>query len=219
MQKKILVTGTSRGIGKAIAKRLLQEGYHVCGTCTTGKQEIDHPCFTSFKLDLSDPYSIESFLSQIKDFSWQHLINNAAILLERGASYKINQDVLQKTFQVNLFGLIQLCEALETQLNLGSHIINFSSCWGVLSSPQDEFHAAYKMSKAAVNMYTKILGARLAKKGITVSSIDPGWVKTDMGTKEAPKSPECVAQEIFDIITTKDLPSGQFWLEGKKRNW
>ncbi len=59
---------------------------------------------------------------------------------------------------------------------------------------------------------------QLRDKGVTVSSLDPGWVRTDMGGEDAPINPEEVAEEIFDLASRK-VETGQFWLHGKKRSW
>ncbi|VEH85299.1 oxidoreductase (plasmid) [Legionella adelaidensis] len=72
------------------------------------------------------------------------------------------------------------------------------------------------MSKASLNMYTLLLSQRLPD--ITISSIDPGWVKTDMGSPQAPKSPEEVAMEIYTLVIT-DKKSGGFWHNGALREW
>jgi NAD(P)-dependent dehydrogenase (short-subunit alcohol dehydrogenase family) len=80
------------------------------------------------------------------------------------------------------------------------------------------------MSKAALNMYTRTLAFRLKKKGVIVSAIHPGWVKTDMGNsaateKEKPTiEPEEAANEIYNLIMNKS-ESGQFWQFGKQREW
>jgi NAD(P)-dependent dehydrogenase (short-subunit alcohol dehydrogenase family) len=83
------------------------------------------------------------------------------------------------------------------------------------------------MSKAALNMYTKTLAFRLREEGIIVSSLDPGWVKTDMGyqastPEEQPnREPQDAAEDIYKIVTevTQITDSGFFWKDGKKRDW
>ncbi|CZJ29667.1 short chain dehydrogenase [Legionella pneumophila] len=91
-----------------------------------------------------------------------------------------------------------------------------SSGWGAFSSNNSPFQPHYKMSKASLNMYTKLLAERLPQ--ITVSSFDPGWVKTNMGTQNAKKLPSETALEIYELISMKKK-SGYFWLNGKPRDW
>ena len=100
-------------------------------------------------------------------------------------------------------------------------IVNTSSVMGSLSKdPGDEVldDPCYRISKTAVNMYTKTLASRLRKQGITVSSVHPGWVKTDMGGKDAPRKPEEAADKIFTLATTPHK-TGLFWYDNEKFPW
>ena len=107
----------------------------------------------------------------------------------------------------------------------GSHIINIDSNYGAMSTPiDDNTSSAYRMSKAALNMYTRILAFHLKDKGIKVSSLDPGWVKTDMGygvsseTEKPDRDPEQPAEEIYNLAVG-NVESGVFWRFGKVREW
>ncbi|HGF0933799.1 TPA: SDR family NAD(P)-dependent oxidoreductase, partial [Legionella pneumophila] len=144
------------------------------------------------------------------------LINNAAVLLEEWNEEKINMSLLKKTFAINLFGTVELTEKCIPKFNDGAQIINISSGWGAFSSNNSPFQPHYKMSKVSLNMYTKLLAERLPQ--ITVSSFDPGWVKTNMGTQNAKKLPSETALEIYELISMKKK-SGYFWFNGKPRDW
>ena len=67
-------------------------------------------------------------------------------------------------------------------------------------------------------MYGRTLAFRLEAKNITVSIVDPGWVKTDMGGRGATRDPKLPAKEIFELATST-VPTGRFWYEGKERSW
>lgn len=221
--KKVFITGVSRGIGKATALKYLQEGYEVIGTSTSGNSDIEDKKFECMALDLSDRKSIDSLISNLKSKNIQFdiIINNAAILIEEWGKpdSSIDVDSLRKTFDVNFFGIVQITESLMQILNMDAMIINISSNWGSFSDPAfDPYHPLYKMSKAALNMYTKLLGCRLMDERIKVAAFDPGWVKTDMGTDNAFTSPEETAQQIFDL-SQSDIPTEQFWRNGKVRDW
>ncbi len=214
--KTIIVTGCSRGIGEAIAAHLAAAGHQVIGTSTDGKATLKY--VKVFPLDLSNPISIKKFHQSVSNQRIDVLINCAAILLEKWNNPQINMDQLKQTFDVNVFGLIELTEKLIPQINKGGHIINFSSGWGAICNNNvDEFAPHYKLSKAAVNMYTLLLARRL-EGSITVSAIDPGWVRTDMGGKNASRKPEEVVPEILRLIE-KDVPSGRFWKNNRERSW
>lgn len=126
---------------------------------------------------------------------------------------------LKQTFNINVFGTIELTEKLLPRLNPHGHIINITSDWGSFSEQNfDAFQPHYKMSKATLNMYTKLLAKRLEEKHIKVSSLDPGWTQTDMGGKVAPRLPKDVATDILNLLNN-DVETGQFWHQGKVRKW
>lgn len=215
-----IVTGSSRGIGLATVNLLsLDESSQIIGSSTSGKHSLNRPNFKCLKLDLSDSKSISEFVDQIGNIKIDFLINNAGILIEGWSDSAINMEQLKKTFDINVFGTIELTEKLLPKFSKHGRIINVSSDWGSFSEQNfDAFQPHYKMSKAALNMYTRLLAQRLKDKQITVSSLDPGWVQTDMGGKIAPRLPKDVAIDILNLLS-KDVESGQFWHQGKVRQW
>lgn len=215
-----VITGSSRGIGLATVELLTSTAdTKIIGSSTSGSHILNHLNFQCLKLDLSDSNSISEFVKNLKGLKLDFIINNAGILLEDWESSQINLIQLKKSFEVNLFGTIEFTEKLLPLLNKNAHIINVTSDWGSFSEQNfDAFQPHYKMSKAALNMYTKLLSKRLKEKYITVSSIDPGWTQTDMGGKEASRRPEEVAQDILNLLNS-NVETGQFWHRGEIRNW
>lgn len=215
-----VVTGSSRGIGLATVELLSkQSGFKVIGSSTSGNNLLDNSNFKCLKLDLSNNDSIDKFIQGLGDVKLDFLINNAGILIEKWDASDINMEQLKRTFDINVFGTIELTEKLLPLFNPNAHIINITSDWGSFSEQNfDAFQPHYKMSKAALNMYTKLLAQRLKDQHITVSSLDPGWVQTDMGGKIAPRLPKDVAADILNLLSN-DVESGQFWHQGKVRNW
>lgn len=224
--KTIIVTGASRGIGLAITQKFLAEGWFVVGTYNKTTVPINHKNFIPILLDQNSVASIDQGVKKIKEIA-PHidvLVNNAGVNLE-GADLTIDVEKIRKTFEVNVFGLVDVTERLLSVVFEKSHIINIDSNYGSFSTPiDDETSTGYRMSKAALNMYTRSLAFRLSKKGVIVSSFDPGWVKTDMGyavssDDEKPnREPEEVAQDVLNLVTTV-TESGCFWRFGKKREW
>ncbi|STX51236.1 oxidoreductase [Legionella busanensis] len=212
--KKTLITGASRGIGLETAKLFLEKGWEVIGTSTTGHCKFKHPGLTIYALNLANSQSIKHFVNQLD--SIDVLINNAAVLLDHWQEVKVNLDELKKTFDINVFGTIELTESCLKKINKPGQIINIASGWGAFSSNDSSHAPSYKLSKVCLNMYTKLLAERLSN--IIISSFDPGWVKTDMGTQSAPKLAATVAKELYDLV---HLPkkSGLFWHEGEIREW
>jgi NAD(P)-dependent dehydrogenase (short-subunit alcohol dehydrogenase family) len=218
--KKAIITGSSRGIGLATAKQiLLSKNMEVIGTSTSGKHSSISENFKCFTLNLSDEQSIDEFVNKLQGIPIDYLINNAAILQEKWNESKVNLDLLRRTFEVNFFGTIRLTEKLLPQMNKNGHIINISSGWGTFSDQNfDENVPHYKLSKTALNMYTKLLAERLKPQKIKVSAINPGWVKTDMGGYNASREPQESAKEILDLMLS-DVETGQLWFQGLIRSW
>ncbi|KTD74425.1 SDR family NAD(P)-dependent oxidoreductase [Legionella tucsonensis] len=210
----LVITGISRGIGLETAKIFLKNSWFVIGTSTNGHTSLKHQNLNIHPLNLVDSKQINHFVEQLPKIDV--LINNAAVLLEDWREEKINMRQLKDTFSVNVFGTIELTEQCIPKLNPNAQIINISSGWGTFSSNDSASVPHYKMSKSCLNMYTLLLAKRLPR--ITVSSFDPGWVKTDMGTNHAPKLPSKTAHELYELIN-KQKESGYFWHEGKTRNW
>lgn len=217
--KKVVITGISRGIGKATAEKFLSEGWYVIGSSTSGASPIELPNLEIHKLNLADPVSIRNFVEKLLGSvsKIDVLVNNAAVYMDSN-NETISIDILRKTLDTNLIGLIDLTEKLITYIGDEGSVINVSSSLGSITEQKGSYAPAYSISKAALNMYTRFLANKLNPRGITVSSIDPGWVRTEMGGDEANRDVAEPAQEIFNIATSK-VDSGYFWYKGKKRAW
>ena len=213
--KTIVITGTSRGIGFATATLFLKQGWQVIGTSTHAENLLDHKQFKHYPLNLSDSKQITSFVHHLPKFDV--LINNAAVLLEPWDDDQININTLRETFNTNVFGTVELTEKCIPKLNNNGQVVNISSGWGTFSGNDSAYQPHYKMSKACLNMYTLLLTEKLSH--LTISAFDPGWVKTDMGTTNAPKQPEKTAEEIYQLIMNTQKETGLFWKEDQIRDW
>lgn len=178
-----------------------------------------------FPVDLSSPESISRCLRRIKDagHAFDILVNNAGALFDEDET-RVVMKKLRQTLQVNLIGTIDFTERLLPYMRRGGHIINMSSTAGSLAlagtgqSHYPYHYPSYKISKAALNMYTCTLAHRLKKRSITVSSVHPGWVKTGMGGPRADLLPETAAGHIFHFAMTHP-ETGRFWYAGKPLPW
>jgi NAD(P)-dependent dehydrogenase (short-subunit alcohol dehydrogenase family) len=223
MRKTVLITGTSKGIGLALKNVFLNNGYSVIGTCRNGKDDksID-PNYQVVALDLANFESINECKNAIEMInpSIDILINNAGIGPDLDFSYP-EQKSFNQTFDVNVTGTTFFTEQMLDYINKGGKIINVSSKMGSIDVCQLSDSVAYRMSKAALNMYTKILTNRLAGQQ-SVAAIHPGWVRTTIAKSNinGRLSPEESAKGIYDFATS-EFRSGIFWNveTGSECNW
>ncbi len=216
--RTIFISGINKGLGRALAEKFLAAGDFVIGTSTTGTTDYPNKNLVVFSLDFYKQETIDDCIQEVKNLN-KHIdifINNAGVLKDEDET-SVMIEKLRATLEVNLFGHIQITEALIPLINVGGHIINISSSAGSLGQTTHTKYPSYKISKAALNMYTRTLAIRLAGK-ITVSSVHPGWVKTDMGGDDADFTSEESAEDIFKFAGSK-IESGQFWFKGKKFPW
>jgi NAD(P)-dependent dehydrogenase (short-subunit alcohol dehydrogenase family) len=217
--KRVIITGASRGIGKALAQKFLKEGYGVIGTSIDGTLDYSHDNLVVVQLDLLDSQSILKSSSIICNIEQgiDILINNAGALFDKGEG-DIVIDELRKTLEINLIGPIDFTQRVLGKINNGGHIVNISSTAGSLGSIQHTNYPSYKISKAGLNMFTTYL-AFILKDRVKVSSVHPGSVKTEMGAWVGDMSPEEAAEQIYNTAVDKEIETGQFWFKGEKFPW
>ena len=214
MSKNILITGASRGIGYDLALCFLKAGNRVFGTNRSGEfnQPLDANIDT-FKLDLAEHKDIESLRNQFenRNLKIDILINNAGIGPDLDTT-EPDLDSFKKTFDVNVTGTTFLTEALLPFISVPGKIINISSKMGSINRCELQDSVAYRMSKTALNMYSKILTNRFDGR-ISVASIHPGWVRTNISQNSATNgrlSAQDSSERIYDFVV-KDYRSGIFW--------
>ena len=222
-----LVTGGNRGIGFAIAQGLLQKGLMVIITARSlekAKQAAEklqaYGEVVPIELDVTDDNSIEQAVETIAQNTSKLdvLINNAGIYPDNGVNIlNISRDLLDSTLNANTFGAIRMVQNFLPFLekSTDARVINVSSNMGAL---QDLTATApsYCLSKFALNGATIMLSQALRSKGITVNSIDPGWVRTDMGGDNASRSPEQGADTAIWLATEAQRnETGKFWRDRK----
>ena len=221
-QKIALITGANRGIGYAIAQGLLEANFRVIiGSRSfekgkTAAKKLNSNLVSVVEIDIADDDSIDRAFKEVSDkiSSLDVLINNAGIFPDNGFNIlTIERDLLIKTFNVNTFGAIRVTQKFLPLLEKANaaRIINYSSGYGQLA----ELSAgvpSYCLSKLAVNGTTIMLADALHSKNISVNSVDPGWVSSDMGGENAPRTVEKGADTAVWLATAESIKdSGKLW--------
>jgi NAD(P)-dependent dehydrogenase (short-subunit alcohol dehydrogenase family) len=228
-QKTVLVTRANRGIGLDVCKQFGDLGYHIFLTArnnetgkSAAKKLIDVGIKTDFiQMDVADEETIKKAASEFSELSLQLdvLINNAAILEDSGDITKMPTKELWNALNTNsISAFIVIREFLPFIVNNGK-IINVSSGAGALAD-MSSYAPAYSISKTTMNAITKQFAAVLKKKKISVNSVCPGWVRTDMGGWTAPRSVKKGAETIVWLATEAPVDkTGLFWRDKKVIEW
>ena len=179
MNKNILITGSSRGIGRYLVNYYIENGFTVFG-CSRSKNTYENQNYHHFLLDVSNEEDVKNMFREIrKGFKvLDFLINNAGVA-SMNHSLLTNIDTLKKIFDTNMVGTFLLCReaAKLMQTNNFGRIINFSTVAVPLNL---EGEAIYASSKASVEKFTQILAKELGSYGITVNAIGPTPIQTDL---------------------------------------
>lgn len=212
--KTALVTGATRGIGKAIAETLWASGADVYLTGTKQEeidrlnddmkaQGVEHKHFLC--VDLSNQKSVNQFLEQIKKISQIDIcVNNAGINIVRDFC-EVPFDEFLKVQQINVFGPRKILNVVVPKMkkNHYGRIVNIASIWSVINRPG---RSSYGISKNAIHGLTKALSIELASDNIMVNSVSPGFTMTEL-TKNT-NTPEQLV-ELGNKVATRRLADPQ----------
>lgn len=217
--KTVLITGANRGIGLEFVKQYNRDRWCVLACCRNPEyaielQKIKGRNIEIIQLDVNELDNISQLGVQCTDRPIDLLINNAGIAGTDNDFMTISHEMILTTLHTNTIAPILITQALINSLELGHKktIVNISSYYGSIEFYDDTDYMAYQISKTALNSATKNMANSLKAKKIIAISIDPGWVKTDMGGKAAILMPdESVSgmRNIFDKLSLSD--SGKFF--------
>ncbi|WP_017318146.1 SDR family oxidoreductase [Mastigocladopsis repens] len=234
-QKVAVVTGAYRGLGFEASRQLAKKGYKVILTSrdeakgkaaaeklqTEGLDVIFHP------LDVTDDESSQKLAKFIREQfgKLDVLVNNAAIYIDAQAGgnsvFDAKVDTLRQTMETNVYGVLRVTQALIELMKKQNYgrIVNVSSGAGQLSD-MGSGTPAYRVSKTALNALTRIFANELEGKNILVNSVCPGWVKTEMGGPNAPRTPEQGVDTIVWLATLPDEGArGGFFRDRQPIDW
>lgn len=216
--KNVLITGGSRGIGRACAKLFSQLNANIIITYKSNLAEAEQTIgmlnpqqrHSLFQLDITQPDAIELFFQEVVR-RYEHidvLVNNAGVYIE----HKINevtytqwQQIWNETMTTNLTGVSNLCYFAARQMieQKGGKIVNISSRGAFRGEPN---HPGYGASKAGLNAMSQSLAVALAPYNITVGIVAPGFVETDMAAAYLQSEPgkQVKKQSPLNRVATPD---------------
>jgi NAD(P)-dependent dehydrogenase (short-subunit alcohol dehydrogenase family) len=205
MTSTVLITGANRGIGLELAGQYAADGWRVLACCRAPDQAsgLSGHDVNLHRLDVADQAAIDALKANIGDTPIDLLINNAGVGGGEHQSFgDIDYTAWEQTLVTNTFGPYRMVEAFVDNVtaSAGKTIVNISSRMGSITEYDDGQDYIYRSSKAALNMVTHDLSVDLRARGITVLSLHPGWVRTDMGGPEAPVTPEESATALRQSI-------------------
>src|SRR5438094_8175576 len=199
--KTVLVTGANKGIGREVAGQLARKGFHVFVAARNpdaGRKAADEIAKQSGKatfieVDVTDNASVKAAAREFSKIA-DHLdvlVNNAGIMMDGDdAILEVSDNIFRRTIETNVLGALRATRAFAPLLvkSKAPRVINVSSSGGQLTGGADGWSPAYCISKTALNGVTSKLAAALPK--FAVNSVCPGWVRTDMGGRNATRSVE-----------------------------
>ena len=210
-----LVTGANRGIGLEFARKLSGRGEGVIGTARRPERadELRETGARVEALDVGDDASVAALARSLAGEALDVLVLNAAIgEAGPGVDHLVAADV-ERTLNVNAVGAVRMTVALLPNLRAGKRrtIVALSSGLASIERNAEGGWIAYRMSKAALNMFMRSAASELSRDGFTCVVIDPGWVRTAMGGRDAPLTTDASVEAMLRVIEgLRPSDSGRF---------
>ena len=208
-RKTVLVTGASRGIGKAVAIKFAKKGYNVVISCVHRAEQLEQtrreiesfqaPCL-AYLGDMGDLKSCETLFSQIRSrFGGVDVLVNNAGISYIGLLQDMSSEDWDRMLHVNLTSVFNCCKLAIPYMvrQKQGKIVNVSSVWGVVGASCE---TAYSATKGGINAFTKALAKELAPSGIQVNAIACGAIDTEMNHF-------LNQEELIDLID--EIPAGR----------
>ena len=224
MKNKVaLVTGGAKGIGSAIVKRLINDGYKVAFTYNNSEEKAQNLCAElgadckAYKLEITDSNAVKTVVDEIEiNFGEIHILVNNAGVAEQALFTDITDEMWHRMIDTNLSGAFYCSRAvLKYMINRKSgKIINIASIWGETGG-SCEVH--YSASKSGLIGMTKALAKEVGLSGITVNSVSPGVILTDMTSHFDEDTMNALKEEtpLNKIGTPEDVAGAVAFLASK----
>ncbi|MEN0108860.1 MAG: SDR family oxidoreductase [Pseudomonas sp.] len=216
--KSALIIGASRGLGLGLVQQLHADGWQVTATVrgTSGNPGLQAlPGVVIEQVDINDGAQVSALQERLHGQSFDLLFINAGVA---GPAHQSVEDAtleeIGQLFMTNAIAPIRLAQRLVSQVKKPDGVLAFmSSILGSVAIPEGNNMALYKASKAALNSMTNSFVCELQQDGLTVLSLHPGWVKTDMGGEGAPLDIETSCKGLVAQINAQAGKGGHRFID------
>lgn len=218
---RVVVTGTSQGIGLELARQLAERGDEVIATCRKASAALSAiGCEVVEGVDVADAAGIERLEKAVGSRPLDIVINNAGILTRESLD-DLDLDRMRAQYEVNALGPLRVTRALRGNLHDGSKVAIVTSRVGSMADNGSGGNYGYRMSKAAANMAAVNLMHDLKPAGIAVVALHPGYVQTRMTGGRGDTDAATAAAGLIARIDDLDMAtSGTFWhAQGYQLPW
>lgn len=217
--KVALVTGGTKGIGLAVAKKLQKSGYtpvinYFSDDVTAKKVENDYG-IKAYKADVSDEKAVNKMVSDIisRYGKIDVLVNSAGIALKQKTLLDVDYEEMQRCISVNLAGTILTTKAVLTGMisSGGGVIVNVSSVYG---NTGGSCEAVYSATKGGINAFTKAIAKEFSSANIRVNAVAPGFIDTEMNVHISAEDKNAFCEDLLvkRIGTPEDVASAVYFL-------
>jgi 3-oxoacyl-[acyl-carrier protein] reductase len=204
--KNIVVTGASRGIGRALVDVFLDQGHRVWALSRNISELSTLSGVQAVSLDISKESDVQEWVASCGNISFDVLVNNAGMLVNKPFAETTAKD-FEKVYKVNVFGVANLIRNLLPHFSQQAHIVNISSMGGINGTSKFPGLAAYSSSKGALGILTELLAEEFKDRDISVNALALGAVQTEMLAEafpgyQAPVTADQMAVYIVDFALT-----------------